>query len=173
MDGGVVAVSRPTLLDNTILTNFALVDRAELVTQLWPTAACTTAAVVAEYAVGVAEGRLSADAWTDLPVVELTGEEVAFTEGLSSRLGAGERACLAVALHRQGLLASDDLDARRAADQHRVPRTGSIGILVSCVRRGILSREEAESLLVEMIASGYRAPVDRLGLLIDEQKKRR
>ena len=124
MDDGIVAVSRPILLDNTILTNFALVDRAELVTRLWPTAACMTAVVVAEYAVGVAEGLLPADAWTDLPVVELTGEEAAFAEGLSPRLGAGERTCLAVALQRQGLLGSDDLDARRAADQHRVPRTG-------------------------------------------------
>jgi predicted nucleic acid-binding protein len=171
VDDGIVAVSRPVLLDNTILTNFALVDRAELVTRLWPTAACTTAAVMAEYAVGVAEGLLPADAWTDLPVVELAGEEAAFAERLSSKLGAGERTCLAVALHRQGLLASDDLDARHAADQHRVPKTGSIGILVSCVRRGLLSREEAESLLGEMIAFGYRSPVDRLGSLIDKRER--
>lgn len=70
-------MTRPVLLDNTILTNFALVGRAELVTRLWPTAACTTAAVVAEYGVGVAEGLLPADAWADLSVVELTGEEEA------------------------------------------------------------------------------------------------
>jgi predicted nucleic acid-binding protein len=170
MGGGVAAVTQPVLLDNTILTNFALVKRAELVTRLWRTAACTTAAVVAEYAVGVAEGLLPADAWTDLPVVELTDEEEAFAERLSPRLGAGERTCLAVAHQRQGLFASDDLDARRAADQHRIPRTGSIGILVSCVRRGLLSRDEAESLLGEMIASGYRSPVDHLGSLIDRQE---
>lgn len=87
MGGGIVAMSWPTLLDNTILTNFALVDRAELVTQLWPTAACTTAAVVAEYAVGVAEGLLPADAWTDLPVVELTGKEAAWLFGISHGKG--------------------------------------------------------------------------------------
>jgi len=167
---GVAAVIRPLLLDNTILTNFALVDRAELVMRLWPAAACTTAAVVAEYGVGVAEGLLPADAWTDLPIVELTGEEETFAERLSSRLGAGERTCLAVALQRQGLFASDDLDARRAANQHRVPRTGSIGILVSCVRCGLLSCDEAESLLGDMIAYGYRSPVDRLESLIDRQE---
>jgi predicted nucleic acid-binding protein len=168
----VAAVTRPVLLDNTILTNFALVERAELVTRLWRTAACTTAAVVAEYAVGVAGGLLPADAWTDLPVVELTGEEETFAERLSSRLGARERTCPVVALQRQGLFAGDDLDARRAADQHRIPRTGSIGILVLCVRRGLLSRDEAEYLLEEMIASGYRSPVDSLGSLIDQQEER-
>ena len=46
-------------------------------TRLWPGAACTTAAVVAEYGVGVSEGLLPADALTDLPVVELTSEEEA------------------------------------------------------------------------------------------------
>lgn len=117
-------MTRLVLLDNTILVNFALVGRAELLTQLWPAAACTTAAVVAEYAAGVAQSLLPADTLTDLPVVELTDGEVDFATRLSSRLGAGERTCLAVALHRQGRLASDDLDARRAADQYGVPRLG-------------------------------------------------
>jgi predicted nucleic acid-binding protein len=166
-------VTRPVLLDNTVLVNFALVGRADLVTRLWPTAACTTAAVVAEYAAGAAKGLLPAGTLTDLPVVELTEEEAASASRLSSRLGAGERTCLAVALHRRGRLASDDLDARRAADQYRVPRTGSIGILVSCVRHGLLSREDAESLLGEMIALGYRSPVNRLGSLIDQQARSR
>jgi len=53
-----------------------------------------------------------------------------------------------------------------------IPRTGSIGILVSCVRRGLLSRDEAEYLLEEMIASDYRSPVDSLGSLIDQQEER-
>jgi hypothetical protein len=39
----------------------------------------------------------------------------ALAAGYSTRLGAGERACLAVAVRRRGLLASDDLDARRTA----------------------------------------------------------
>ena len=42
-----------------------------------------------------------------------------------------------------------------------------IGILVSCVRRGFLSYDEAEALLGEMIAFGYRSPVDSLRALID------
>jgi len=83
-------------------------------------------------------------------------------------LGAGERSCLAVALHRQGLLVSDDLDARRAAREHGIPKTGTVGILVLYVRRGYLSREEANALLTEMIALGYRSPVASLDSLLDE-----
>ena len=168
MGDAAATLARPVLLDNTVLTNFALVGRTDLVMRLWPTAACTTSSVLDEYGAGAASGLLPADAWTDLPVVTLTEEETAFAASLSPRLGAGERTCLAVALHRQGLLVSDDLDARRAAREHGVPKTGTIGILVLCVRRGHLSREEANALLTEMIALGYRSPVASLDPLLDE-----
>lgn len=35
-------LGRPVLLDNTVLTNFALVGRSDLVMRLWPSGACTT-----------------------------------------------------------------------------------------------------------------------------------
>ena len=98
----------------------------------------------------------------------LTEEETAFAASLAPRLGAGERTCLAVAIHRRGLFVSDDLDARRVARQHSVSRMGTIGILVLCVRRGCLSREQANALLSEMIALGYHSPIASLDPLIDE-----
>jgi predicted nucleic acid-binding protein len=156
---GDAALARPVLLDNTVLTNLALVRRSDLVTHLWPTAACTTPHALAEYQAGVAVGLLPSDAWADLAVVTLSAEETTFAAGLSSRLGAGERTCLAAATYRQGLLASDDLDVRHAARRHDVPTTGTVGILVASVRQGYLSRDQANGLLGEMIALGYRAPV--------------
>jgi predicted nucleic acid-binding protein len=150
-------VVQPVLVDNTVLTNFALVDRAKLVTQLWPTAACTTPSVLDEYRFGAAHGLVPADAWAELTVVKMTREETTLAANFPTRLGAGERSCLAVAICRGGLLASDDLDARRIAQQQNVPVTGTIGILTVCVRRDHLSREEANNLLAEMIALGYHA----------------
>ena len=161
-------VARPVLLDNTVLTNFALVDEARLVIGLWATRACTTFAALGEYKAGATSGLLPAEAWANLPVVTLTKEELAFAAGLSLRLGAGERTCVAVAVYRQGLLASDDLDARRVAEAHGVPRTGTVGILVLCVQRGHLSRDCADALLGEMIARGYHSPVTGLGSLLGE-----
>jgi predicted nucleic acid-binding protein len=160
-------IDQPVVLDNTVLTNFALVDRTDLVMRLWPTTACTTPSVLDEYRSGVASGLVSADAWADLTVVTMTEEETALAAGFSTRLGAGERSCLAVAVCRRGLLASDDLDARRIAQQQNVPLTGTIGILTGCVRRGSLSREEANNLLAEMIALGYHSPFDTLDRLIE------
>jgi len=162
-------IDRPVLLDNTVLTNFALAGKTDLVARLWPKRACTTSPVLDEYAVGVTVGMLPADAWAGLPIVALTAGERAFANELSTRLGAGERACLAVAVHRQGLLVSDDLDARRAARRYDVPATGTVGILIRCVQRGCVAREQANHLLAKMIALGYRSPVANLNALFDRQ----
>ena len=156
------------MLDNTVLTNFALVGRADLLLCLWPHAASTTQAALAEYRAGVTGGLLPADIWASLPIIPLDDDENAFAAGLSQRLGTGERACLAVALHRHGLLATDDQDARRAARACGVPVTGTLGILVQSIRRGPLTRSQGNALLAEMIAAGYYAPVDQLDPLLGE-----
>ena len=163
-------IDRPVLLDNTVLSNFALAGEADLVLRLWPESTCTTPSVLDEYAAGAAAGSLPADAWAGLPVVALTQEERAFAADLSPGLGAGERTCLAVAVHRQGLLASDDLDARRAARRCHVPATGTVGILVRCVQQGHLARDRANHLLAEMIVLGYRSPVSGLDVLLGEPR---
>jgi predicted nucleic acid-binding protein len=157
------------LLDNTVLTNLALVDMCDLVTQLWPGTSCTTHAVWQEYGRAVANGLLPDGLWSRLTLVTLTEQESRFAAELSARLGAGERTCLAVALYRHGLLASDDLDARRMAQRYDIPMTGTVGILARCVRRGCLAREQADHLLAEMIALGYRSPVTDLGEFLDRQ----
>lgn len=160
-------VDQPVILDNTVLTNFALVGRADLVIHLWPTTACTTPPVLDEFRSGVVSGLVPGDAWADLTVITLSEEEIALVASFSTRLGGGERSCLAAAVCRHGLLASDDLDARRIAQQQNVPLTGTIGILVLCLRRGYLSREEANGLLAEMIALGYYSPFNGLDQLTD------
>jgi len=149
----------PVVLDNTVLSNFALVDAVELVKRLWEGVAGLTPAVLAEYKAGASHGTSPAGAWADLPVLTLTENEAAFVATLSTRLGAGERASLAVAVHRRGLLASDDRDARNAARQH--------GVLAACVRLGYLGRNEGNALLAKMIVAGYRSPVTNLDQLLD------
>ena len=158
----------PTLivLDNTVLTNFALVKQTEVVLRLWP-AACTTAATLAEYQVGAASGRLPLGAWSALSIVALTEDEAAFEAGLSHRLGVGERSCLAIAHGRAGVLVSDDGEARSVAQHWGVPLTGTLGILVAAVKRHLLSRQAANAALREMIALGYRSPVENLASLLD------
>ena len=67
-------VTRPVLLDNTVLTNLALVGRPELVTSLWPLRACTTPAVWKEYYKAVTYGLLPGGTWSRLTRATLTGQ---------------------------------------------------------------------------------------------------
>jgi predicted nucleic acid-binding protein len=117
------------ILDNTVLTNFGLVQRPDLVMRLWPGTVCTTQEVVDEYQAGVRVAGLLPEAWEDLPVLDLTPSEIAFSLSLPQRLGAGERACLAVAVNRQTILATDDRDARQYAQRADLTVAGSVGIL--------------------------------------------
>ena len=78
------------LLDNTVLSNFALVERSELLSQLWGDTICTTQEVLTEYARGVASGVVPAVMWNKLVTIELTKAEQQFAADLLPRLGAGE-----------------------------------------------------------------------------------
>jgi predicted nucleic acid-binding protein len=151
-------MSQPVLLDNTILANFAAVNRPDLVLNLWSTA-CTTPAVQLEHQMGIASGRFTEDAWQNLPMTELTLTEALFADRLNKRFGAGERTCIAVAYLRHGLFASDDLDARRMAQSYGIPVTGTIGILLLAIRQGALTLAAGNELLKQLIEVGYHPPV--------------
>ena len=151
------------ILDNTVLTNFARVRSANLLFALWSGMVCTTPAAIAEYDVASAKGILPADIWRDLNILVLSEDEMKLASELTpDRLGSGERTCLATAILRQGMFASDDLVARRSAFQHGVAITGSLGVLIACVQRGLLLYSEGNRILAEMIAAGYHSPVSRL-----------
>ncbi len=161
-----MTVARPVVLDNTVLSNLARVARTDLIDRLWSQSACTTPAVMKEYAAGVESGVLPQGCWSELFVTEVTEEEDLTRRALPSRLGEGEKSCIAVARHRDHVLVTDDLDARKAASLIGIPTTGTIGVLVLCVKQGMISLAEGNSLLQLLIDQGYRAPVDKLDTLV-------
>lgn len=81
------------LLDNTVLSNFALVQQPALVMRVCP-GACTTAAACAEYEAAVEKGLLQAQMWSALPVVELTDRETHLVEMLPT--GRGDFASISI-----------------------------------------------------------------------------
>ena len=154
------------LLDNTVLSNLALVEGMDLVFHLWSGRVASTPQVLSEYEIAARAGLLPPDAWVDLPVVALTSDEVHASEAFSQRLGQGERSCLAVAHLRGGLFVSDDADARGAARRLGVPVTGTLGILALAVRQELLILAQANALLADMVAAGYRSPLEELDDLV-------
>jgi predicted nucleic acid-binding protein len=103
-----------------------------------------------------------------LPVLSLTRGESAFALSLSHRLGAGERSCLAVAVNRDALLATDDRIARKYAQKAGLLVIGSVGVIIRNVQSNKLELTEAQSLLNALIQSGYRSPIKRLDEYFDE-----
>jgi predicted nucleic acid-binding protein len=162
----VAALSQLGLLDNTVLSNFGLVRRADLVSR-WAPAACTTPEAYAEYQAGAAKRGLPPSAWAQLPLISLDAAERAVAASLPRPLHAGERTCIAVALRRQGTLASDDRAARAVASRLGVPVTGTLGILALAVRLGEITQDEGNALLTTMIhVGGYISPLPNLDPLL-------
>jgi len=82
--------SNLVLLDNTVLSNFARIERHTLVIELWPSCA-TTLEAWQEFQAGIMIGKLPKNAWKGLSIIELTKAEHEFSNGLSMILGLGER----------------------------------------------------------------------------------
>jgi len=155
------------VVDNTVLTNFALVGRIDLLrVAIGGRNPCTTPAVKKEFDEGADRGLFAPTDIQWLPVVSLTPDEVSRLENLSQGFGDGEAECIVVALARGALLATDDLKTRKHVQQSGGKVTGTLGILKGLVEDGHLSIEEGDRVLRAMIEEGYFSPVDSLTRLI-------
>ena len=153
------------LLDNTVLSNFAVVQRTDIVLKLWKVVN-TTPQAWDEFKSGITLGYVPYDAWKTIALTELAHTELEIADKLSKVLGMGERTCLAVVHCRGGLFVSDDRKARQVALKLGVQVTGTLGILVVAVDRKIIPIGDANHLLAQMIKNGYRSPVDNLNSLL-------
>lgn len=154
------------LLDATLLSNFAHVQRPELLQTALGENAATTPAVMAELETGEKLGLVPACDWDWLTILKPTDEEQKLAAELLQQLDAGEAECLAVAQTRGSKFFSDDFAARRLAEQRGVVVSGTLGVLLALVDLQHLSLEEADRLLNLMIGCGYRSSVKSLRELL-------
>jgi predicted nucleic acid-binding protein len=149
------------LLDNTVLSNFAHIERPDLLRLALPDAH-TTPQVMAELQSGVTLGRLPVCDWSWLTLVELSPHEQDRLVYLQSILDDGEASCIAIAMERDCAIFSDDRDARRYARRQGLSISGTLGVLTFLIEGGHLTVAEADAHLQEMIVHGYRSPVSSL-----------
>jgi predicted nucleic acid-binding protein len=151
----------PTVLNTTAPSNFAYIDRMDLLETL--PRVCTVPAVRSELRAGVGSYpylQRALDSVGDaIPVVvldESAGDAAAQRE---RRLDPGEAEAFAVADIHDGTLVTDDGPARKLARAADVAVTGSIGVLVSAVADDRLSEVDADRWLKRWIdETDYRAP---------------
>jgi predicted nucleic acid-binding protein len=156
-----------SLLDTTILSNFAHAQRPDLVQSALGDQAVTTATVLAELRQGEALGLVPHVDWRWLPALTLTAEEQALAVHYQDILDAGEAECLAVAVTRGCHFLSDDLAARRLARAYHVTISGTLGLLLYLVHQSHLTAA-ADTLLDLMRQHGYRAPITSLQVYMKE-----
>lgn len=150
------------VIDTTTLSNFALIERPELIHAALKGEGATTSVVYAELKAGESLGAIPVSDWGWLPIIRLTSTETGLFRQLRLVLDDGEASCLAVAITRQAVLVTDDRQARRIAGAENILLSGTIGMLRILVRDGHLTRREANALLEEMITLGYRSPISNL-----------
>lgn len=151
------------LLDNTVLSNFAFVHRADLITNIWKNCA-TTSHAWDELQNGILTKKTEPGQWEGLPLLVLNETEISFWQTLP-KLGNGESSCLAAAYCRQAIFATDDAKARAVGMRLGMEISGTVGFLLFAVARQATTIQEANSLLKIMITAGYRSPVKDLGKL--------
>lgn len=149
-------------LDNTVMSNFALVGRADWLQKLWPGNLVTSSETWAELQTGIRLGRLPESDWSWLTVLTLTPEERQLRDELVPPLDEGEAACLALAQHRGYGFLTDDRVARREARRMGVALSGTLGVLETLVQEGKASLDEANAALQEMIDWGFHSPTSSL-----------
>ena len=160
-----------TVLNTTVLSNFAQVDHAELLLDL--PRLVTVDAVQEELKAGAGTHLYIEHALAvvgeGIPVITPSTSAEKLEEQLLELLDPGEAQALAVAEVAGGIIVTDDGDARTTAEERGVNLTGSIGLLVRFVEDGHISAETADSYLKRWIdEAGFRSPARDFEVFIED-----
>lgn len=152
------------LVDNTVLSNFAKVNRLNLLKKAFKKV-YVTEHVLGEFKRGV-ERCVLPNLSIDFEVLKLRDEEFELYNSLRVKLGKGEASCLAIAKKRGMKILTDDSDARKIANILGVPVSGTVGVLVRCIERNVISKEEGNQILKDMISKGFYSPISDLNEIV-------
>lgn len=163
------------LIDTTVLSNLAAVERLDLL-NLLPEPCYLASAVYDEIQQGVTEGYtflaqvdLALDSQQLLLTTLENETELRQYRETPNKLQHGEAMSLAIVHCRGWRLLTDDRAARVYAESLKVAFSGTLGLLCYAVRKGVTTIDEANTLLHTMMTRArYRSPVDDLRSLLEE-----
>ena len=155
------------LIDNTVLSNFSLVENLLLLEEFCQGKGASTGHVFTEFQHGIDEGifHKASLEWLKKVEIENRKEELLF-KNLRNKLGAGEASSLAIAICRKYALLTDDMAARKIGFIEGVRISGSVGVLIELIRIGRINRNTGNNILKGFIDYGYYSPVDKLDDLL-------
>jgi len=155
--------------NTTVISNFASIGQLELLHHLYTTLHISTEVYV-EVLDGIDEGYSFyagigsvLHPFSDSGWIHLTGvtghEELRLFGTMPAHLHPGEASCIAISHSRGWQFLTDDLAARRFANNLGVRVSGTLGCLVLAVELGLCGQEQANTWLSQMIRYGFRSPV--------------
>ncbi len=156
------------IFDSVTISNFSLAGRLDILQARYAHHLALTTQVVDEISRGVTSGRHDLEPILALVdngifrLLVLTNEERTTFGKLSNNLGQGEASTIAAALHRDATVVTDDRAARQATRDLALSLTGTIGILIACVRDSTVPAATADSVLESMVDAGFYSPVTRI-----------
>ncbi len=151
------------IVDTTVISNFALIKRLDVLVNTIEF--YTTEEVIEELRVCVEKGIFCLNFDPEMRIINMKDKERLTFFGLTNKFGRGEASCLAIGMHRNARIFTDDFDARKAAQRAEIPVSGTIGILMDAIEKGILTKDEGNELLHQMIKKGFFSPFETLDQL--------
>ena len=153
--------ANPSVLNTTVLSNFAYIDQLWVVVDL--SGICTVPVVREELEHGVDSHpylQSALDTLDDGIPVAMISDTVANRQAVvSDHLDAGEAQAFALADAHDGRLLTDDGDARSFAKDQGVTVVGSVGVLLAAIDTGKLDESTADEWLSTWIDEiGYYVP---------------
>jgi predicted nucleic acid-binding protein len=153
--------ANPSVLNTTVLSNFAYIDQLWVVTGL--SGICAVPVVREELEDGVGDHpylQLALDTLDNEIPVAMISDTVANREAVvSDHLDPGEAQAFALADAEDGRLLTDDGDARSFAKDQGVAVVGSVGILLAAIDAGKIDEPTADEWLSTWIDEiGYYVP---------------
>ena len=171
-------VSRPVVLDATVLSNYASTDSVS-----WLTTTLDDLQTVPAVQTELEQGREVGYAYLEHAIDVLESGRIGIVmtapeqlqqdySEVQNRLDPGEAEALVAAHMAGGTLVTDDGPARTLAADYDVALTGSIGLLVRGVVLGELTIETADEWLTTWIEErNYYSPVDSVTAALPDDVK--
>jgi predicted nucleic acid-binding protein len=153
--------SSPSVLNTTVLSNFAYIDEVWVLADLAGICAVPVVRDELERGVGAHPYLQSAldTLGSEIPVVAISDTVANRETALRDHLDPGEAQAFAVADAHDGRLLTDDGDARSFANDQGVTVVGSVGVLLAAIDAGKIDDPTAEEWLSTWIDEiGYYVP---------------
>jgi predicted nucleic acid-binding protein len=139
------------ILDNTVLTSFAHIDRLDIPYKLFgdvriPESVYYEGVLKAKKSKRVERIKKSIEDGL-IKVIKPEKEDIEVAEKFQRTLGLGERYAIAIGMSKKCLIATDDLKPRRVAKELGLDVIGSLGILRLGYKRNLIDKSELRKLV--------------------------